>query len=294
MAQVNLVSFSGGRTSAYMVWLMEQKRKEEGWNVSYVFMDTGAEHPATYQFIRDIVKHWGINLTCLRVKYGPQLGIGNGYTVVDASEIGPDLGPWEGMVTKYGLPSVTLPYCTLRMKTEPFEKFAKEVYGKGNYTTWIGIRADEPNRLKPKDHIRYLAEISDFDKTDVLDWWEDQGFDLQILEHLGNCVFCVKKSPLKIALAERDEPKLYKEFVSLVEGPTVRMEGRKIQTRVMYRKRATLSGIKDLYSQFPRKEIYGRLQFTKRLDTGSCTESCEVFNVEEEELGVSRGTDDKQ
>lgn len=40
---INVVSFSGGRTSAYLLWLMEQKR-QAGEDVYYVFMDTGAEH----------------------------------------------------------------------------------------------------------------------------------------------------------------------------------------------------------------------------------------------------------
>ena len=51
----HVVSFSGGRTSAYLVWLFEQKRKKENINVEYVFCDTGAEHPKTYKFIKDVV-----------------------------------------------------------------------------------------------------------------------------------------------------------------------------------------------------------------------------------------------
>lgn len=35
---INVVSFSGGRTSAYLLWLMEQKRRA-GKDVHYVFMD---------------------------------------------------------------------------------------------------------------------------------------------------------------------------------------------------------------------------------------------------------------
>jgi 3'-phosphoadenosine 5'-phosphosulfate sulfotransferase (PAPS reductase)/FAD synthetase len=35
---------------------MEQRRRT-GWPVQYIFMDTGAEHPKTYEFIRNIVKH---------------------------------------------------------------------------------------------------------------------------------------------------------------------------------------------------------------------------------------------
>ncbi|MBD2815963.1 phosphoadenosine phosphosulfate reductase family protein, partial [Xenorhabdus sp. Flor] len=63
---INVVSFSGGRTSAYLVYLMEQRRKQ-GEDVRYVFMDTGAEHPKTYEFIRDLVQHWKIDLVCLPV-----------------------------------------------------------------------------------------------------------------------------------------------------------------------------------------------------------------------------------
>ncbi|EAK8505588.1 TPA: phosphoadenosine phosphosulfate reductase family protein, partial [Neisseria gonorrhoeae] len=54
---INVVSFSGGRTSAYLLWLMEQKRRA-GKDVHYVFMDTGCEHPMTYRFVREVVKFW--------------------------------------------------------------------------------------------------------------------------------------------------------------------------------------------------------------------------------------------
>ncbi|EKO8531682.1 phosphoadenosine phosphosulfate reductase family protein, partial [Escherichia coli] len=51
MSTHHVVSFSGGRTSAYLVHLMEQRRKA-GENVHYILMDTGCEHPLTYRFIR--------------------------------------------------------------------------------------------------------------------------------------------------------------------------------------------------------------------------------------------------
>ena len=68
----HVVSFSGGRTSAYLVYLMEQKRKIETWDVDYVFMDTGAEHPGTYDFIERCAKEFGINLTCLKAVINPR------------------------------------------------------------------------------------------------------------------------------------------------------------------------------------------------------------------------------
>ena len=66
MNEFNVVSFSGGRTSAYMIHRI-QTMVSQGLidNVKYVFMDTGAEHENTYSFIRQVVKHFNIDLVCL-------------------------------------------------------------------------------------------------------------------------------------------------------------------------------------------------------------------------------------
>ncbi|EPY5208204.1 phosphoadenosine phosphosulfate reductase family protein [Klebsiella pneumoniae] len=99
MSVTHVVSFSGGRTSAYLVHLMEQRRKD-GEDVRYVFMDTGAEHPGTYKFIREVVSNWGIDLICLRVDVNPELGKGNGYKIISIDDIGPDLQPWIDITKK--------------------------------------------------------------------------------------------------------------------------------------------------------------------------------------------------
>lgn len=44
-----------------------------------------------------------------------------------------------------------------------------------------------------KSKQSFMAEITEFEKEDVLNWWKQQPFDLQIPEHLGNCVFCIKR-----------------------------------------------------------------------------------------------------
>lgn len=275
----HVLSFSGGRSSAYLVWLMEQAR-QAGADVHFVFMDTGAEHPRTYDFIRDVVAHWGIPLVCIRVEYNPVLGKGNGYRIVPVADIGPDLQPWLGMVTKYGCPQVSMPFCTARMKTEPYDKYCDEVFGKGQYTTWLGIRADEPGRLRNRPGIRYLAELSDFEKLDVLAWFKLQPFDLQLTEHLGNCVFCIKKGLNKVALAAMDEPELAAEFIRIVEGDHVRLEGRKHAHKRMYRKSNHLSDVIAMYADHDRDELYGRTAAAKQYESGSCSESCEVFRTD--------------
>ncbi|HFW4798720.1 TPA: Dam family site-specific DNA-(adenine-N6)-methyltransferase [Salmonella enterica subsp. diarizonae serovar 60-67:z35:-] len=270
-----VVSFSGGRSSAYLVYLMEQRRKA-GEDVHFTFMDTGAEHPATYQFIRDLVSNWNIPLVCLRVVVNPVLGKGNSYCIVPVNEIGPDLQPMRDICEKYGTPYVHGAFCTRTMKMEVFKRYCRDTFG--DYHTWIGIRADEPKRLKPRDGVSYLAEISDFEKQDVISWWKKQPFDLGIPEHLGNCVFCVKKGLNKLALAARDEPEMAAEFWKLINDPSVRVvERRQQENKIMYRGNNSLESVIALFADHSREEIAATIGNSGGEESGSCTESCEAF-----------------
>lgn len=264
----NVVSLSGGLTSAYLAHLMKDRDPE----TEFIFMDTGAEHPKTYEFIRNIVKHWKIKLICLRVIPNPEMNKPSTYEILSVSQIGPDLEPWKRMLRKYGHPYVGGAFCTDRMKTVPFIKYCDERFGRGNYTTWLGMRIDEPKRITPKPGIKYLAEISDFEKQDVIDWWRDQPFDLEIQEHLGNCVFCIKKSIQKVALAAKDEPELAANFIHTLQSFDVKPD------KVMYRSNNSLEQVIALFSDTGRDELASRMISMRQYDTGSCSESCEAFS----------------
>ena len=248
----HIVNFSGGRTSAYLVYLMEKKRKNEGWDVEYVFADTTAEHPKTYEFVRNVVKHFNINLTCLRPAYSEKRGVGVRYSIVSIDDLKWSLDSIKEQVKIYGGFTINRPNCTSKMKCDTVDKYLSERWGKENCFRWFGMRADEPKRLKHKNldrkinphGIRYLAEISEYDKSDIVDWWSKMPFDLEIPEHLGNCVFCIKKSDKKVALAERDEPKLFKEWESAVTGDHVRlMPADRFGVGNIYRKWLTPKGL---------------------------------------------------
>jgi hypothetical protein len=294
----HVVSFSGGRTSAYLVYLIEQMRKSGEWTdpVEYIFMDTGAEHPKTYEFIKKCVEHFGIELTCLHGYFEHPVGKGNSYNVIPLEDCNFNMkgGPMARMMLKYGLPTVMGAWCTSRMKEETHDKYCDDKYGKGNYVTWLGIRADEPARLKigKRKDLRYMAEITDFEKDDVLDFWAGMPFDLEIQEHLGNCVFCIKKSINKIALAARDEPILAMEWMSAIENATDRLNQPKekiygglfpdkyvqhVQKGVMYRNHNSMESIIAKFELHSRDEIYDTIRSMKRKESGGCTESCEAF-----------------
>jgi hypothetical protein len=288
----HVVSFSGGRTSAYMVYLMEKKRKNEGWEVEYVFCDTGAEHPKTYEFVKNVVKHFNINLTCLKAVIPKENGVGPTFSVIGIDSIGWDLSVMKDMVTKYGNFTVSRPKCTDRLKTIILDKWRKKTYGKGTYYTWLGMRIDEPRRLKfindnhdlftkknsNPQKIRYLAEICENTKQDVIDWWSTQPFDLEIEEHLGNCVFCVKKSDIKIARAARDEPQLFNEWNEVMTGEHVRLVKSDLHgVGKIYRKWQSPEELIATFSDVPTESLTKTQRITAKLDEGGCAESCEAM-----------------
>jgi hypothetical protein len=333
-----VVSFSGGRTSAYLCKLMIDKFGSG--NVDVVYMDTGAEHEETYEFIRKLYIYlkdrYGIEIIFLRGDFSLPLGKGVGYKILDIKQIGPDLVPYKEMMAKYGVPYTGGMFCTDRMKLKPFKKYCDGKYGKGNYEAWLGIRFDEPKRLwgnNPKyplksaykqisncglddyqsailfqniingteisnlggltelakkliadrivslnkEQIHYLAEISEYEKQDVIDEWSKMPFDLMIDEWSGNCEFCPKKSDLKLAASKNDSPKSYNLFVDSLHDTSVRVDDKTGHWSKMYRGEQSLEQLVATFDGSTGEEIKARMRGSKMMDTGSCSESCEVF-----------------
>ncbi|HIF9538177.1 TPA: phosphoadenosine phosphosulfate reductase family protein [Photobacterium damselae] len=277
---VHVVNLSGGRTSAFLVYLMERARKEFGWNVVYIFCDTGVEHPQTYVFLRNIVKFWGIDLIILRAVVNPILGQGNSYQVFEPndlmnSSVMPPFEPFLSMMKKYGTPTAFGPYCSERMKKDVSDAYCKDHFGT-NYVKWLGIRSDEPKRLKYKAGIKYLHDLLIVDKQDILDWWKHQPFDLQLEEQEGNCLFCVKKSTAKLGLAIKQNPHLKAVWDYYLADKNIRIKDG-FDKLVMYRGHLSLDGISNMYSDQSESDIRAKMRSAKRYESGACTESCEAF-----------------
>ncbi len=337
-----VVSFSGGRTSAYLCKLMIDKFGRD--NVDFIFMDTGAEHKKTYEFIRKVDAELGLNLVCLRGDFTSPIGGGVNYKIVDIDSMEPDLLPYSEMIKKYGVPYIGGMFCTDRMKLKPFKKYCEATYGRGNYETWLGIRFDEPkrlvgdnknkslsaykqlkecgfsddsisllfincvqdnsfidhvdisdlakklikNRIKNlnKDNLNYMAQVTEVDKQDVINWWGKKDFDLSVDEWSGNCLFCPKKSDLKLAASQRDNPKEYIEFLEMINGDSVRIDDKTGSVEQMYRKKLSLEKVIAKFDGSTGDEIKSRIRGSKMIDAGSCSESCEVFG---EQLDIFKG-----
>jgi hypothetical protein len=250
----------------------------------FVFMDTGAEHPKTYEFIRKVDARLGLDLACLRGRFNPKMGVGVRAQRLSIDRIGQDLAPFGEMTRKYGTPAVRTAWCTSRLKEEMHDKWCDAEFGRGQYVTWIGVRADEPKRLGrvgASPAHRFLAEIDGADKADVLAFWAGMPFDLEIPEWLGNCVFCVKKSSLKLALAARDEPEMAAEWGAMLAAAPDRLKRHGLTSEHVYRGHRTLAQVCGMYEDATRDELAGRVRSTKATAANSCSESCEVFMGEQ-------------
>jgi hypothetical protein len=226
----------------------------------------------------------------------PELGKGVGYDVVDVDDCSHDLKPFRDSINKYSTPTFQSAHCTGRMKSEPSDKYCNDKYGKRGYTKWLGMRIDEPRRIKtvtaqldmfgektkqklPPIHLNYLGNISDFEKQDILDWWKQQPFDLDLQESLGNCVFCVKKGAVKLAYAAYREPELAARFIEMVNADSVPLRGKEkigIQNDLMYRNHNSLESIIETYKDFDRDLLEKEAVHGRRNATESCSESCEA------------------
>jgi len=122
-------------------------------------------------------------------------------------------------------------------------------------------------------------------KQDINDYWNRMPFDLEIEEHLGNCVFCPKKSNLKLAAAQRDESGLYIDFLEAVSSSNVRLDNKTGKAEMMYRGKQSLQSLISMFDGSTGEQIKARIRGLKMNDSNSCSESCEVFNCQLDWVG---------
>jgi len=286
------ISFSGGRSSAYMTRrLTYDYRNEYDFNVT--FANTGQEHEATLEFIRDCDERWGFNTVWIEAVVNPQKGQGIRHKIVNFETASRNGEPFEAVVAKEGIANNVHPICSDRLKMLPMRSYLKSI-GAENYPTAIGIRADETRRVNEKaaeQKIVYpMVDWFPVTKGQVIDWWQSQEFDLGreqfpphgLPERLGNCVWCWKKSfPKLIANAKQstamfDFPdrmeREYGDVYKYHSGKSVWFRGNRSTQDVL--KMARNAGDQmGLFSTLTEQDILDDI-------TNPCGESCEVFPME--------------
>jgi len=207
-----VVSFSGGRTSGYMTWKILQN-KEEWKNVIVIFANTGQEHEKTYEFIKNCDDNFNFNTVWIEGVVTHKKGVGCTAKVVNFKNAARKGEPYEDVISKYGISWTKSPICTRELKQYPIQAYLRQIgLKKQERIMAIGIRADESKRMAKNattENLIYPLVNLGIDKQDVLTFWEDQKFDLEIPEHFGNCVWCWKKSYKKLITIMIEKPDVF-------------------------------------------------------------------------------------
>jgi 3''-phosphoadenosine 5''-phosphosulfate sulfotransferase (PAPS reductase)/FAD synthetase and related enzymes len=292
-----LISFSGGRTSAYMThWLLQNKAQR--YEMMVVFANTGKEREETLQFIDDCDRILGFKVHWVEAITSLMPGVGVSAKKVNFLSASRNGEPFEAFIQKHGIPNQGGPKCSRELKAYAIRAYARSLGWKKYYTA-IGIRHDERHRINlktaKKERLIYpLAQWLKATRSDINLFWSHQNFDLQLKSYEGNCDLCWKKSRRKLITILRENPNLadwwrdmenkygtlipyrskgnpnfrppirfYRDFMSiddLLQEAAFDHPGATDESKII-----------DPYKQLPL--------FDPCLDseTGSCSDSCEAF-----------------
>ncbi|EDS4706300.1 phosphoadenosine phosphosulfate reductase family protein [Salmonella enterica] len=285
--QKMLVLFSGGRTSAYMTYRLLTECRDE-YEMIPVFANTGQEMNETLDFVHYCDTHLGFNTVWVEaVVHGGR--VATTHKVVTYETAARSGEPFEEVVEKYGIPNRSYLHCTRELKENPIHSYIRSIgWKKGDYLTAIGIRADEPRRVKrgvsaqnKQVRVYPLVDIFPADKLDVLDFWSEQEFDLQIPEHLGNCKACFKKSDSKLQRVYQDNWHYFDIFAYL-ENQYGYVGGNSIAGQQSDEPRKFYKGyrsVRDLIASFDLSEP---LPKDDPEAYEGCAASCEAFMGDDE------------
>jgi len=222
------ISFSGGRTSAFMLHkVLEAHDGDLPEFAKVTFANTGKEMPQTLDFVRDCGENWGVDIAWLeRFSRKSREDEKNKYVyetkVVDYTSASRNGEPFAQLIKTLGrTPSPVVRLCTFQLKIKAISEYLINTCNfEKPYTTFIGIRGDEVRRAsKMNDTIldgqeRYLPLYLDgITAKDVGGFWSNNNFDLNLPNHngvndLGNCDLCFLKGYKIRQSIIREKPEL--------------------------------------------------------------------------------------
>jgi len=211
-----LVSFSGGRTSGYMLWRIVQAHGGAlPDDVKVTFANTGKEMPQTLDFVRDCGERWGVEIVWLERL--PSL-FGDRLRRVDHKSAARNGEPFAALIAERKfLPNPVTRFCTSELKIRVMRDYARSL-GWDEWDNIVGLRADERHRVarataQTRERWTTVCPLAEAGVTvrDVADFWAAQEWGLALptpngRTPNGNCDLCFLKPLATITGVMRDDP----------------------------------------------------------------------------------------
>jgi 3'-phosphoadenosine 5'-phosphosulfate sulfotransferase (PAPS reductase)/FAD synthetase len=230
------ISFSGGRTSAYMLWRVLQSNDGLPEEAKVCFANTGKEDEATLRFVDRCSKEWDVPITW--VEYVDAEETKDRFRVVTFETASRDGEPFEAIIRKRNyLPNPVSRFCTVEMKVRAIHRYLKSI-GWTEWDSMLGIRADEQRRLAKignQDYGKHEEKVAPLGKVGITkemvgQFWAAQSFDLELpniggVTYHGNCDLCYLKGAAQIQslIAEKPERAVWwikMEALALASAPS--------------------------------------------------------------------------
>lgn len=204
------ISFSGGRTSAYMLYkVLECGGGQLPSDAIVCFANTGKEDEATLKFVQACSDNWGVEIHWLEYRDAEPA-----FVRVDFETASRDGEPFEALIRKRQyLPNPVTRFCTSELKIRTIHKYLKSLGWEHNETMdWVGMRADEQRRAaKIADKSRIPLVTAGVTKEIVGEFWRNQSFDLELpnmngVTMHGNCDLCFLKGGAQVLSLISEKP----------------------------------------------------------------------------------------
>lgn len=205
-----LISFSGGRTSGYMLWqILQAHGGVLPDDVVVAFANTGKEREETLRFVHECGSRWGVRVHWLERRPG------GGFEEVGFNSAARNGEPFDQVVAEHNsLPNGRMRFCTEDLKVKVNRAFVRSL-GWTRCTNAVGLRRDEERRV-----LKQLARngsdglwrvvcplyAAGATREDVFEFWSLQPFDLALQPWEGNCDLCFQKGERIVERLIRDDP----------------------------------------------------------------------------------------
>ena len=218
------ISFSGGRTSAFMLHQILEANGDLPERCQVLFQNTGREMPETLDFVQECSVRW--NVPVVWVEYSRPEGR-PAAKIVSHNSASRDGEPFQCLISaKKVLPNTLMRFCTVELKINTAKRYLKSI-GWKEWANAVGIRADEPSRFAkpPKKDCwipwRPLVDAN-VNKNHIDLFWSNQPFKLRLpvvngRTMYGNCDGCFLKSEAQIAMLAREHPSRFDWWAGLEE-----------------------------------------------------------------------------